>query len=59
MTAFRWTENQFNAELLGFMDRAFRTVWDCRVEHGVDLRAAAYMVGITRVAEATRLRGLA
>jgi glutamate dehydrogenase (NAD(P)+) len=59
LTAFRWTEEQFNQQLLEFMDRAFRTVWDRHTERGVDLRTAAYMVGITRVAEATRLRGLA
>jgi glutamate dehydrogenase (NAD(P)+) len=59
LTAFRWTEEQFNQQLAEFMDRAFRTVWERHVERGVDLRTAAYMVGITRVAEATRLRGLA
>jgi glutamate dehydrogenase (NAD(P)+) len=59
LTAFRWTEEQFNQQLLEFMDRAFRTVWERHVERGVDLRTAAYMVGITRVAEATQLRGLA
>jgi glutamate dehydrogenase (NAD(P)+) len=59
LTAFRWTEEQFNQQLLEFMDRAFRSVWERHVERGVDLRTAAYMVGITRVAEATQLRGVA
>ena len=59
LTAFRWTEEQFNQQLLEFMDRAFRTVWERHLERSVDLRTAAYMVGITRVAEATQLRGLA
>ncbi len=59
LTAFRWTEEQFNQQLLEFMDRAFRTVWEHHAQRGVDLRTAAYMVGITRVAEASRLRGLA
>jgi glutamate dehydrogenase (NAD(P)+) len=59
LTAFRWTEDQFNQQLLEFMDRAFRTVWEHHAQRGVDLRTAAYMVGIIRVAEATRLRGLA
>jgi glutamate dehydrogenase (NAD(P)+) len=59
LTEFRWSEEQFNRELLSFMDRAIRSVWDRHVERGVDLRTAAYMVGVTRVAEATRLRGLA
>ena len=59
LTAFRWSEDQFNQQLLDFLDRAFRAVWDRHLNRGVDLRTAAYMVGIDRVAEAVRLRGLA
>ena len=59
LTAFRWSEERFNEQLLDFMDRAFRATWETHVEHTVDLRTAAYMVGIARVSEATRLRGLA
>jgi glutamate dehydrogenase (NAD(P)+) len=59
LTEFRWSEERFNEQLLDFMNRAFRSVWELHVERGIDLRAAAYMVGISRVAEATRLRGLA
>lgn len=58
-TAFSWSERRFNEELLAFLERAFRRVWDQHLEHDVDLRTAAYMVGISRVAEAVRLRGLA
>lgn len=59
LTEFRWSEERFNEQLLAFMNRAFRSVWELHVERGIDLRAAAYMVGISRVAEAIRLRGLA
>jgi glutamate dehydrogenase (NAD(P)+) len=59
LTAFRWSEERFNDELLSFLGRAFTSVWDCHLERGVDLRTAAYAVGIARVAEAVRLRGLA
>jgi glutamate dehydrogenase (NAD(P)+) len=59
LTEFRWSEERFNEQLLDFMDRAFRATWETHVERRVDLRTAAYMVGIARVAEATRLRGLA
>jgi glutamate dehydrogenase (NAD(P)+) len=59
LTEFRWSEEQFNEQLLSFMERAFRSVWEGHVDRGIDLRTAAYMVGINRVAEATRLRGLA
>ncbi len=59
LSEFRWSEEQFNGQLLNFLDRAFRSVWERHIERGIDLRTAAYMVGINRVAEATRLRGLA
>lgn len=58
LTAFRWTEERFNQELLTFLDRAFREVWESHLVRQVDLRTAAYMVGIARVAEAVQLRGL-
>jgi glutamate dehydrogenase (NAD(P)+) len=59
LTEFRWSEEQFNKQLLEFLYRAFRTMWDRHLEREVDLRTAAYMVGLDRVAEAVRLRGLA
>lgn len=59
LTEFRWSEEQFNKQLLEFLERAFQRMWDQHRERGVDLRTAAYMVGIDRVAEAVRLRGLA
>jgi len=59
LTAFRWSEERFNEELQDFLDRAFQSVWALHLERRVDLRTAAYMVGIARVAAAVRLRGLA
>jgi len=59
LTAFRWSEERFNQELTTFLDRAFQSVWACHLERRVDLRTAAYMVGLAKVAEAVRLRGLA
>jgi glutamate dehydrogenase (NAD(P)+) len=59
LTAFPLSENRFNEELLDFLDRAFRAMWTRHLERRVNLRTAAYMVGIARVAEAIRLRGLA
>ena len=59
LTEFRWSEEQFNKQLLEFLGRAFRSMWDRHLERGVNLRTAAYMIGIDRVAEAVRLRGLA
>jgi glutamate dehydrogenase (NAD(P)+) len=59
LTAFQWSEERFNQELMDFLHRAFERVWDHHESHGVDLRTAAYTIGLGRVAEATRLRGLA
>jgi glutamate dehydrogenase (NAD(P)+) len=59
LTAFQWSEERFNEELLTFMGRAFNEVWHLHRKRSVDLRTAAYMVGMARVAEAIRLRGLA
>jgi hypothetical protein len=53
------SEERFNEQLLDFMDRAFRAMWETHSERRVDLRTAAYMVGIARVVEASRQRGLA
>jgi glutamate dehydrogenase/leucine dehydrogenase len=58
LTEFRWSEAQFNQQLSEFLDCAFRAMWDRHLERGVDLRTAAYMIGIDRVAEAVRPRSL-
>jgi glutamate dehydrogenase (NAD(P)+) len=59
LTESRWSEERFNRELTEYLERAFRRVWDHHLDRGVDLRTAAYMVGMAQVAEAVRLRGLA
>jgi glutamate dehydrogenase (NAD(P)+) len=40
------------------MDRSFTAVYERSDRHEVDMRTAAYMVAVNRVAEATTLRGL-
>jgi len=40
------------------MDRAFEAVYHVHQERRIDMRRAAYVVGVSRVAEAHRLRGL-
>jgi glutamate dehydrogenase (NAD(P)+) len=39
------------------MTRAFAGVWEMRLRHKVDLRQAAYLISVSRVAEACRVRG--
>ncbi len=59
LQAFRWAERQFNTELIVFMRRAFELTRSAQERYGVDMRTAAYTVGVERVARAVRLRGLA
>ncbi len=58
MQSFFWTEARINESLKEIMDRAFEAVHDMSDRHEVDMRTAAYMVAVARVAEATTLRGL-
>lgn len=58
MQAFFWTANEVNAELDRHMDDAFAGVLAMSDSRGVDLRGAAMMVAVDRVAEATTRRGL-
>ena len=56
--SFFWSESQVNARLARIMRRAFAEVWAASETHRVDLRTAAYLVGVARVAEATLTRGI-
>jgi glutamate dehydrogenase (NAD(P)+) len=58
MQSFFWTEARINESLKEIMDRAFEAVHHMSDLHEVDMRTAAYMVAVARVAEATTLRGL-
>jgi glutamate dehydrogenase (NAD(P)+) len=58
MQSFFWTEARINESLKEIMDRAFEAVHHMSEQHEVDMRTAAYMVAVARVAEATTLRGL-
>ena len=56
--SFFWSESQVNARLARILRRAFAEVWAASETHRVDLRTAAYLVGVARVAEATLTRGI-
>ena len=58
MQAFFWTEDEITADLDRIMDGAMAEVQATADAQRVDLRAAAMMVAVSRVAEATTLRGL-
>jgi glutamate dehydrogenase (NAD(P)+) len=58
MQAFFWSEEEIAAELDRIVDDAFAGVMTMSESKGVDMRGAAMMVAVGRVAEATMLRGL-
>jgi glutamate dehydrogenase (NAD(P)+) len=56
--AFFWTADEINSRLHRVMVSAFQSVLQTRELHGVDMRLAAYMLALQRVAEATHTRGI-
>ena len=53
-----WKESEITSRLQEIMARAFNRVWALGQKEGVDLRTAALMEGVSRVAEGHRVRGL-
>ena len=53
-----WRESEITTRLQEVMTRAFNRVWAIAQKDGTDLRTAALMHGVRRVADAFRLRGL-
>jgi glutamate dehydrogenase (NAD(P)+) len=58
LQSFFWDENEINGRLERLMVNNFQRVWDMAQAKQVDLRAAAYILAIDRVARAADLRGL-
>ncbi len=58
LQGFFWMEEEVNTRLTRAMVDAFGATNAMAQKNNVDMRAAAYMVAIDRVAETTRLRGL-
>ncbi len=55
---FYWPEAEVNERLEGAMIAAFETVLKTAQRYRVDMRTAAYVVAIDRVATVTRMRGM-
>ena len=53
-----WRESEITTRLQEIMTRAFNRVWALGAKEGTDLRTAALMEGVRRVAEGYRVRGL-
>jgi glutamate dehydrogenase (NAD(P)+) len=53
-----WTEKEVNERLESKMCEAFEAVLQTSLKYKVDMRVAAYIVAISRVATVTRMRGM-
>lgn len=53
-----WSEDTVNERLTDIMRRSFAEVLKLSLQHKVNMRTAAYMVSISRVATVHRLRGI-
>jgi glutamate dehydrogenase (NAD(P)+) len=58
LQAYFWSEDEVNDRLKVLMESAYADVSALSAERGVSLRTAAQMIGVGRVAEAHRTRGL-
>jgi glutamate dehydrogenase (NAD(P)+) len=56
---YRWSLDRVRQELDHTLSEAFEQVWQLALERQIDLRTAAFMLGITRVHRATELAGFA
>jgi glutamate dehydrogenase (NAD(P)+) len=55
---FFWTEDEVNKKLRDILTKAFHEVLNLSLKENVDMRSAALMIGIERVARAMLWRGL-
>ena len=57
MYGLYWPVEEVHERLDKIMTKAFHDVYDTHVKHNVNMRMAAYMLSVQRVAEAMKLRG--
>ena len=55
---FFWREDEVNAKMEGIMVRAYEAVKAMAKRHNVDMRLAAHLIGVKRVADASLIRGI-
>jgi glutamate dehydrogenase (NAD(P)+) len=55
---FFWSESEINARLEAIMMRSYQAVQQKAQEQHTHLRMAAYLLAVSRVAEATEIRGV-
>lgn len=55
---YYWEEDKVISRLEKIMKESFDEVWAIKEKHGVDTRTAAFVLAITRIAEAIKMRGM-
>ena len=58
LQAFFWTEAEVNAKMEQILTSAFQQTVATAAQHDTNLRLGALIIGVSRVAQATRLRGI-
>lgn len=53
-----WSEKFVDEKLQGWMRAAFKTVWEEKEKHNVDMRTAAGIVAVTRLLNNYKIRGI-
>jgi len=56
--SFFWSENEVNKRLENIMGRSFDEVLSTAKKYNTDMRTSAYILAVSRVAEATLVRGI-
>ncbi|MEK3980802.1 Glu/Leu/Phe/Val dehydrogenase [Psychrobacillus sp. FSL K6-2836] len=54
---YYWTEEEVDEKLVKKMVEAFQNIYEVATTRNIDMRLAAYMVGVRKTAEASRFRG--
>lgn len=57
LQSYFWDIQEVRTKLQAWMERAFEEVWEVAEEREVDLRSAAYLLAVDRVANAIQQRG--
>jgi glutamate dehydrogenase (NAD(P)+) len=58
MQAYFWSEKEINARLQDIIIGAFTEVYDLAAKEKIDMRMAAFMVGLRRLGKAATIRGM-
>jgi glutamate dehydrogenase len=54
---YYWSEEEVNEKLRKVLVKSFANVYDTAIQRNVNMRLAAYMVGVRKMSEASRFRG--